>query len=251
MSQASRLLFVFLLVAFVPVSVAFAQTNIYLYNDNVTEDVNIGLFVDEGEVEMINGGKGEGAMKWVGKGPAPAPYPQVVVWEKDIERLGPNSFKVDGIRFINVGTHWVKNRKALVLWHIEIPNAASRLPFEFEKDLTLSFWVDWNQDQMWGKSERMITEHINLHDFFPTTEQVVHVYYLASFRVPDVDHLDLNKKPGEKDPPGQDKGMVNLWVRGIVSYDDPDVSPDGEQIFGEVEDYRVAYMKTPRNMQDE
>jgi hypothetical protein len=45
--------------------------------------------------------------------------------------------------------------------------------------------------------------------------------------------------------------MVNLWVRGIVSYDDPDVSPDGEQIFGEVEDYRVAYMQTPRNMKDE
>ncbi len=43
---------------------------------------------------------------------------------------------------------------------------------------------------------------------------------------------------------------MNLWVRGIVSYDDPDVSPDGEQIFGEVEDYRVAYMKTPRNMKE-
>jgi hypothetical protein len=251
MSQASRLLFVFLLAALVPVSVAFAQTDIYLYNDNVVEDVNIGAFLENGEVEMINVGKGEGGMKFVGKGPAPAPYPQVLVWEKDVERLGPNSFKVDGIRFINVGSHWVKNRKALVVWYVEIPNASARLPFEFEKDLTLSLWVDWNQDQMWGKGEKVIVEHINLQSFLPTTEHVLRVYYLTSFRVPDIDHLELYKKPGATDPPGQDKGIVNLWVRGIVSYDDPDVSPDGEQIFGEVEDYRVAYMKTPRNMKDE
>ncbi len=250
MSQSNRLLFVLLLVALVPASVAFSQTDIYLYDEDVVGDVNIGVFLESGDVEMINGSKGQGAMKWVAKGPAPAPYPQVLLWEKDIERLGGTSFKVDGIRFINVGTHWVKNKKALVLWHIEIPNASSRLPFEFEKDLTLSFWVDWNQNQMWSKSEKMILEHINLHSYFPTAEDVMHVYYLTSFRVPNVDDITSTKKPDTPDQPGNDKGIVNLWVRGIVSYDDPDVSPDGEQIFGEVEDYRVAYMKTPRNMED-
>ena len=37
-----------------------------------------------------------------------------------------------------------------------------------------------------------------------------------------------------------------------MAYDDPDVSPDGEQIFGEVEDYRVTYMmqnKKPKEME--
>ena len=250
MSQLCRLVFVFLLVALVPASVALAQTNVYLYDEDVVGDVNIGVFLESGDVEMINGGKGEGSMKWVAKGPAPAPYPEVLVWEKNIERLGANSFKVDGLRFINAGTYWVKNKKALVLWKIEIPNASSRLPFEFEKDLTLSFWVDWNQDQMWSKGEKMILEHINLHGYFPTAQGVMYVYYLTDFRVPDIDGLVLNKKPGQDDPPGNDKSIVNLWVRGIVSYDDPDVSPDGEQIFGEVEDYRVAYMKTPRNAQE-
>lgn len=250
MSRSNQLLFVFLLVALVPASVAFAQTDVYLYDEDVVGDVNLGVFLESGQVEMIDGSKGEGAMKWVYKGPAPAPYPQVLLWEKDIERLGPKSFSVDGIRFINHGTHWVKNKKALVLWHIEIPNASSRMPFEFEKDLTLSFWVDWNQDKMWSKGEKMILDHINIQSYFPTAEGTLHVYYLTSFRVPNVDDITSSKKPDTPDQPGNDKGIVNLWVRGIVSYDDPDVSPDGEQIFGEVEDYRVAYMKTPRNMQE-
>jgi hypothetical protein len=250
MSQSNRW-FALLLVLLLPASVVIAQTeDVYLYNENVVGDVNIGAYVETGDVEMMDGNKGQGSMKFVYKGPAPAPYPQILVWEKDVEQLGRSSFEVNGLRFINHGTHWVKNKKALVLWEIQIPNAPSRLASEFAQDLTLSFWVDWNQDQMWSKNELMIQDDINIGDRFPTAEGMVRVYYLTSFRVPDVDGMTSAKKPDTPDQSGNDKGMVYLWVRGIVSYDDPDVSPDGEQIFGEVEDYRVAYMQTPRNMKE-
>ena len=255
MSQSNKFLLTALLVLIVGASTAFAQLDVYLYNENVVGDVNIGAFLENGDVNMMDGtGKGAGSMKYVYAAPAPAPYPQVLLWEKDIERLGRTSFRMDGIRFVNHGTHWVKNKKALVLWEIEIPNASSRLASEFVKDLTLSLWVDWNGDKAWSKNEVMIREHINLQSYFPTTEGIVHVYYLTSFRVPDVDGIAADVKGGNPDPPGhdkKDKGIVQLWTRGIVSYDDPDVSPDGEQIFGEVEDYRVVYMKTPRNMKNE
>ncbi len=244
MSQSNKFLLVFLLVVAFPAALAFAQ-NVYLYNEEVANDVNLGVFLENGEVQFMDG-KGDGSMKYVYKAPAPAPYPQVHVWEKDFERLGRTSYQVNGIRFINHGTHWVKNKKALVLWEIEVPNASSRFPFEFEKDLTVSLWVDWNGDKMWSKGEKMICEHINLQSYFPTALDVVNVYYLTSFQIPDVDGFAMDTKP--VDPGNKTGTIVNLWVRGIVSYDDPDVSPDGEQLFGEVEDYRVVYMKTPRNI---
>lgn len=257
MSQSNKFLLASLLVLLVGTSTAFAQMDVYLYNENVVGDVNIGAFLEDGDVNMMDGSNpGRGAKDAVYAAPAPTPYPQVLLWEQDIERLGRNAFRVDGIRFVNHGTHWVKNKKALVLWDIEIPNASSRLPSEFAQDLTLSLWVDWNGDKIWSKNEVMVREHINLHSYFPTTEGIVHVHYLTSFRVPDVDGFAMDSKGGNEDPPGQgkdkqDKGIVRLWTRGIVSYDDPDVSPDGEQIFGEVEDYRVVYMKTPRDMKNE
>jgi hypothetical protein len=37
---------------------------------------------------------------------------------------------------------------------------------------------------------------------------------------------------------------MKLWARGVLSYDDPDVSPDVEQLFGEAEDYQVSYFET-------
>ncbi len=255
MSQSNKFLLAFLLVLLVGASTAFAQLDVYLYNENVVGDVNIGVYLESGDVNVLDAtNAGRASAKYVHAAPAPAPYPQVQLWEKDIERLGAKSFKIDGIRFVNHGTHWVKNKKALVLWEIEIPNASSRLATEFTQDLTLSLWVDWNGDKVWSKGEVMIREHINLHSYFPTTQGVVRVYYLTSFRVPNVDAFAADAKGGIQGPPndnGQDKGIVNLWTRGIVSYDDPDVSPDGDQIFGEVEDYRVVYMKTPRNMRDE
>jgi hypothetical protein len=91
----------------------------------------------------------------------------------------------------------------------------------------------------------MIHDHINLHEYFPTSDETVSIHYLTSFRVPDVDELIHSVKKED-----QTRDIYPLWVRGIVSYDDPDVSPDGEQIFGEVEDYRVKYMKTPRRFEE-
>jgi hypothetical protein len=75
----------------------------------------------------------------------------------------------------------------------------------------------------------------------PTEEGTVRIYYLTKFRVPDVDDLLNASKKGDST-----RDVIKLWVRGVLSYDDPDVSPDGEQLFGDVEDYRVRYMKTPR-----
>ena len=244
MSESNRFLLVFLLVFVLSASAAFSQTDVYLYNEEVAGDVDIGVFLDSGEVVMLNGNV-QGSMKYVGTGPAPAPYPQVHVWETDIERLGSTSYEIDGLRFINHGTHWVKNRQALVLWTIEIPQAAGRFANEFEQDLTVSFWVDWNRDEMWKVNEKVIHDHINLHEYFPSGDETVSVHYLTSFRVPDVDELiHAVKKLDET------RDVYPLWARGIVSYDDPDVSPDGEQIFGEVEDYLVKYMKTPRKFME-
>jgi hypothetical protein len=45
---------------------------------------------------------------------------------------------------------------------------------------------------------------------------------------------------------GWKQEILYFWVRGSLAYDDPDVSPDGEQLFGEAEDYRVSYMKITR-----
>ncbi len=116
------------------------------------------------------------------------------MWEKDIEQLGRNSFQVNGIRFINHGTHWVKNKKALVLWEIQIPNASSRLASEFAQDLTLSSLggLEPGRDVEQGRADD--SRHINIADRFPTTEGTLHVYYLTSFRVPDVDGMTSAKE---------------------------------------------------------
>ncbi|UCG52059.1 MAG: hypothetical protein JSW58_00450 [Candidatus Latescibacterota bacterium] len=245
MCEKNRLLLVFLLVLVFSASAVYAQMDIYLYNEEVANDIDIEAFLEDGEVVLVDGGSGEGSMKYVETGPAPPPYPQVQVWEKDIERLGPTSNQVDGLRFINHGTHWVKNRQALVLWTIEIPQALERFDTEFGEDLTLSLWVDWNRDEMWNKNEKMIHAHVNLHEFFASSEETIRVHYLTGFQIPDIDAMVLAEKQGDSL-----RDVVNLWVRGIVSYDDPDVSPDGEQIFGEVEDYRVKYMMTPRGKKE-
>jgi hypothetical protein len=109
------------------------------------------------------------------------------------------------------------------------------------EDLTLSLWIDWNGDEEWSKSEKMVHEQLNLHEFMPTSEETIRVLYMTKFRVPAVEDMLISEKNANAD-----RDVINLWARGIVSYDDPDVSPDGEQIFGEVEDYRLRYMMTPR-----
>jgi hypothetical protein len=229
----------FLLILVFSAGAAAAEQNLYLYSEEVADLIDVEEYIVSGVIDLD---MGTGSMQRVGLGPAPDPYPQIMMWEPGIEQLGAELGETDGIRFINHGTHWVKNRQALVLWRIDIPNASSRLPEEFAEDLTVCLWVDWNQDQMWGKNEAMIRRHLNLSEYVPFMDETVHVYYLTAFRVPDLDNWLASLKKGDNL-----RDVYDLWVRGVLACDDPDMSPDGEQLFGDVEDYVVKYMKTPRS----
>jgi hypothetical protein len=81
----------------------------------------------------------------------------------------------------------------------------------------------------------------------PTDDETLCFYYLTGFRVPDIFEMG-SSKVWWKDW-GDD--VKKLWVRGTVAYDDPDVSPDGNQLFGEAEDYRVGYMLTGKQKKEE
>lgn len=245
MLEKNRLLSMFLLVLVFSASTVLAQTDVYLYNENVVDDVDIGAFLENGDVFVLDW-TGLDSKQYIHAGSAPDPYPHVHVWEYDIERLGTSSETTNGIRFVNHGTHFVRNRQAVVVWTVEIPNASDRFDSEFTENLTLSMWVDWDGDETWSKDEKVVHEHLNLHDVMPTTEGMIRVQYMTKFRVPAVEDMLVNSKKGDND-----RNVINLWARGIVSYDDPDVSPDGEQIFGEVEDYRLRYMMTPRGPKEQ
>lgn len=212
------------------------EGDVYLYDDAVTGEVDIGRYLSTGEVIVYDG---LGALCRIEKGPAPPPYPEIHMWEPGFERLGPSKTNADGVRFINLGMFWVKNKLALVLWKIQIPNATERLAGEFDEDLTLSMWVDWDENQAWDPGELMIRRHLNMQNMVPDTHDTVRIYYLSAFRVPDINALMQATW-------GSDNYGVNalhkLWVRGTLACDDADASPDGEQLFGEVEDYLVSYL---------
>jgi hypothetical protein len=209
--------------------------DVYLYNEAIADQVDVGRFTQKGEVAFL---KGIGKFCDTGRGPAPDPYPQIHVWEHDFEHIGASSVQVDGILFINLGNHWVKGKFALLLYKIIVPNANQRMANEFEEDFSLSMWVDWDQDETWDKGELEIRNHFNIADQFPTTEETLTVYYLTGFRVPDVENMMGSERWKDK----WNKELRHYWVRSSLVCDDPDVSPDGEQLFGEVEDYRVSYM---------
>lgn len=224
----------FLLCVLLGVSTLCAGEIIYLAQDGVSTEVDLDEFISSGQIKPTNGFAGS---QKVQPGPAPSPYPHVHVWEKAMEQMGESSTTCDGIRFIN-GNLWVPNKKALVLWKIRIPQASLRLASEFEQNLTLSLWVDWNQDKMWGKNETMLVENLNFQEYFPTDADYIEVQYLSWFWIPyDSDFYPMSK-PSTGGAPRNSK---KLWVRCALSYDDPDVSADGECLFGEVEDYLVTY----------
>lgn len=228
---------VLLVVVFAASPALGGDGDVFLYDDAIAGDVDVGRFTQSGEVAFL-----QGISKFcdTGTGPAPEPYPQVHVWEHGFEYLGSSNVEIDGMWFINLGRHWRKNRLALVLWKIRVPNANQRMASEFDEDLTLSMWVDWDESEMWDKDELQIRKNLNIAHVFPTDRETVCVYYLTGFRVPNIE-----------DMVGADwwwwwkrwkKEVRYLWVRGSLVCDDSDVSPDGEQLFGEVEDYRVGYM---------
>jgi hypothetical protein len=221
-------------------STAEAADNVYLYDPAVASEVDLRLYLSDGTVQSPTGEIYN--TKGIQKGPAPQPFPQIAVSERSFEQLGVSNVQIDGIVFINHANHYVANRQALVLWVIRVPNASARLASEFEQDLTLSLWVDWNQDQAWNESERMTQAPLNLQPYFPTQSASIQVSYLTSFRVPDVTHsMESNKK---FDDAGKD--VRRMWARAVLAYADPDMSPDGGQLFGEYEDYLISYLVTPQ-----
>ncbi|HEX5130953.1 MAG TPA: GEVED domain-containing protein [Candidatus Krumholzibacteria bacterium] len=223
-----------LLLLATPLASSHAETHLYLYDASVAEDVDLDAYLASGTVRQTSG---KVFVKYVDKGPAPADYPAINVSEQSFEQLGMSNAEIDGVWFLNHGNFYVPNRKALVLWTVRIPNASARTQAEFESDLTLSMWVDWNQDTMWREGERMIHFSFNLADRFPSSDDDIVVSYLTSFRVPDVTAtMTSNAKYGNSG-----KDIRYMWVRAVVACDDPDMSADGDQLFGEYEDYRVAY----------
>ena len=217
-------------------TVAHATKNIYLYDPSVVGEVDLNAYLLNGTVRKPTGGS---FAQYVQKGPAPAPYPTIDISAQSFEFLGVSNVQIDGVVFVNHGNYYLPNKKALVLWTVRIPNASQRTASEFVQDLTLSLWVDWNQDNQWKPSERMIIKSLNFASEFPTTQNEIVVSFLTSFRTPDImsdEFLAAQAKYGNSG-----KDVRYMWVRALVAYDDADVSPDGDQLFGEYEDYRIGY----------
>lgn len=228
----------FLLAVVISASSAFAQDgDVYLYDAAVASEVDVGRFTQKGEIAFL---KGISRYCDADVGPAPDPYPHIHMWEPGYEITGASGAEIDGLLFINWGRHWVENRLALVLWKISIPNANQRMASEFGEDLTLSLWADWDENEMWDKDELEIRSHFNIGDQFPTDQETLTIYYLTCFRIPDISQMSSNASWWKQ--LGWKKEIKQFWVRGTLACDDPDNSPDGEQLFGEVEDYRVSYM---------
>jgi len=184
---------------------------IYLYQEGLSEDVDLETYSRTGEVIL----QGQDILPpKITPGPAPDYYPHVHMWEKGMEQLGESPDECDGIWFVN-GNLWHPNKWALVRWKIRIPNANERMATEFEQDVNLHLWVDFNNDRAWGKNEKMLEEHLNLGEYFPTSSPYIEISYLTKFRIPD--DFDFALIAGTVD-----KIEGRVWVRGIISYDDPD-----------------------------
>jgi hypothetical protein len=215
---------------------ADASENVYLYDPEVASMVDLKLFLSDGTVEPLTE---EPLIKQsVEKGPAPAPFPAINIAERSFEQIGASNAQIDGIVFMNHNQHYVANRRALVLWIVTIPSAAARAASEFGEDLTLSLFVDWNQDKVWKESERTTRANLDLGPYLPTAADNIVVYYLTSFKVPDVTMImESNKTFGISG-----KDVRKMWARAVLSYDDFDANAGGGQLFGEYEDYLVSYL---------
>jgi hypothetical protein len=216
------------------VTVVNTEKVVRLYSPNLPPEVDLQAYLNSGEVKLTNGVACE--LPKIITGPAPAPYPQPTIWEKGMEQLGPTSIKCDGMWFIN-GNLWQPHKIALVMWKIRIPQPSKRLASEFERDLTMSLWVDSNEDKTWGKNERILNESINIRKLFPNRWSSLEIWYLSCFLVPTAETV------GEECGGGAVKYETKLWIRGGLSYDDVDVSPVGQFLFGEVEDYQISYFE--------
>ena len=211
---------------------------IYLYSGDLPADVDLNAYSETGEVVLLGGQ--EVLPPKITPGPAPEPYPHVHVWDMGIEQLGESMTECDGIWFTNANL-WHPKKWALVRWKIRVPDCHERDGSEFAQDLTVSLWVDWNQDRTWSKNELALRENINIQEHFPNVGPNMDIMYLTMFRIPETSFWEAT---GE----GAEKHETKLWVRGVLSYDDPDCSPDGESLFGEVEDYQINFFEIDHNI---
>lgn len=215
--------------------------NVYEYDPAVTEMVDVDKFVNTGAVTFLDG---LGEMCEAEKGPAPQPYPQIRILGPCFEHLGDTGEGVDGVSFFLRGNHpyWKKNRWVFAVWNIRIPSANERSPVDFEEDLTLSMWVDWDQSGVWDLDELAVRKTVNVGHYLPTDKEDIYLHYLTAFRI-----LDLSRTASMNPRSGKDREieLTYLWVRGLLSYDNKFVSPDGDQLYGEFEDYRVGYRSNP------
>jgi hypothetical protein len=239
-------LIVFLLAIFAS-SFCFAdEYNVYLYDDGVSSEVDINTYRSTGHVKSSHGEgffQNKVSSPWISIGPAPEPYPQIEMAENTFEQLGKSKDAIDGVIFVNHGRALVPKKWALVLWQVRIPQAALRNAQEFHNDLSLALWVDWDEDGVWDKNEEMIRRNVNVYDLMPTTHDVIVVWYLTWFRVPDANEEGSMTLLKNKVGKGK-KALHQVWARAVLAYDDANMSPDGQQMFGEYEDYLLTYRTT-------
>lgn len=224
-------------------STVHAEQIYYLAQEGLTGEVNMNTYLSEGQVMMLTGPT---INKKAVPGPAPVEYPGITIWEQGIETLGKDHTVNDrGLQF--TGQNWSPGSKVLVIWKIRIYNAPQRMPIEFKQDLNVALWVDWNQDGTWAPAEKMICSSFNIYDLFPFEDDHIEIRYLSWFDIPE--DTDLFVMNGKKAPETPNKSEKSVWIRGLLSYDDPDASPDGNCLFGEYEDYLVTYkVITPASM---
>ncbi len=227
-------LLIFLVALVTSVASAHAGNTIYLYDESVVPEIDLNAYLTDGTLKQPNGGE---FPHWVETGPAPSEYPAIAIAEPGIEILGTSSAQIDGVRFVNHARFMKPDKKTLVLWMIRIPNANQRTSSEFGADINLSLFVDWDQDTKWSESERTIQKSLTLAGYFPTTFDDIYIYYLTSIIVPDVTMSMASTAIFGN----SGKELRYMWARAVLSCDDPDASADGEQLFGEYEDYRLAY----------
>jgi hypothetical protein len=233
---------VLLLCLAVTLSTASAQDfNLQKYEGKVIRIVQEGIPPEFDAEQWLSGGEFQLAdglgfnPPSVTPGPAPEPYPYVHVWEEGIEQLGSSHAECDGIYFQN-GKIWVPNKKIFVIWKIRIPAAYMRSASEFERDLNVALWVDWNLSEDWEKNEEVIRTSLNIGEYFPNRYEYIDIEFLTYFRVPDASTFTAHCG-------GIEFFKEKLWTRGVLSYCDADASPNGESVFGEVEDYQVCYFE--------
>jgi hypothetical protein len=105
--------------------------------------------------------------------------------------------------------------------------------------------VDWNRNDAWGIDELVVQRNVDVSGKITKRREPVTVFFITAFRVPDIPPTSR----GTLDH-GHGGEVADLWVRGTVAYGDARVGPAGDQLFGDVEDYRVQY-EVRRNKRDD